>query len=59
MTTIQRKWLARPYEGGEWRETDQQPSEELRRYLEFKLVEENSPRHYDSRNYCDNPGRGY
>lgn len=34
----ERKWLVRPYEAAEWRLTSIEPTEELRRFMEFKAA---------------------
>lgn len=33
------KWLVRPYEATNWQETTIEPTDELRRFLEFKPIE--------------------
>lgn len=35
----QQVWLVRPYEGTKWRLTHEPPTEELRRWLEYRPVE--------------------
>lgn len=40
---IAKKWLVRPYEATEWEETAIEPTEELRRFLEFKPNPNHSP----------------
>ena len=35
-------WLVRPYEGTEWKVTAEPPTDELRRWLEFKPLEASS-----------------